>query len=96
MTLARAIVKALSGAEILRQKATVPFMPTAEAALLIEQSKAIEHVCSVASQHLQPESAGRIAEAMLMPAGHMRDHAAQLMDATIAAMALPKRGGTES
>ena len=96
MTLDHAIAKALSGAAVLQQKATVPFTPSAEVALLIEQSKAIAHVCSVASQHLQPESAGRIAEAMLMPAGHMRDHAAQLMDATIAAMALPKRGGTQS
>jgi hypothetical protein len=67
MTLVHAIAKALAGAEILRQKATVPYTPNAEVALLIEQCKAIEHVCAVARQHLQPEPAGRIAEAMLNP-----------------------------
>ena len=88
MTLARAIIRVTErGNKILTEERTVKG---------IEDAAAMAHVCSVASQHLQPESAGRIAEAMLMPAGHMRDHAAQLMDATIAAMALPKRGGTQS
>jgi hypothetical protein len=54
MTLAHAINKALAGAEVLRRKAAVRFAPHAEVALLIEQCKAIEHVCAVARQHLKP------------------------------------------
>jgi hypothetical protein len=65
MTLAQAIAKAQAGAEVLRQKATVPFTPNAETALLIEQCKSIEHVCAVARQHLAPESVEHIAQAML-------------------------------
>jgi hypothetical protein len=65
LTLAHAIAKALSGAEVLRQKATVPFTPNAEVALLIEQAKAIEHICAVARQHLKPAPSSDIAAAIL-------------------------------
>jgi hypothetical protein len=85
MTLARAIIRVTErGDKILREERTVKG---------IEDAAAMAHVCRVAAQHLQPEHAGRIAEAMLMPADHTREHAAQLMGATMAAMALPKRGG---
>jgi hypothetical protein len=82
MTLARAIIRVTErGDKILREERTVKG---------IEDAASIAHVCRVAAQHLQPEHAGRIAEAMLMPADHVRDHAARLMRETMAALELPK------
>ena len=43
----------------------MPFTPNAEVALLIEQAKAIEHVCAVARQHLKPAPSEDIARAIL-------------------------------
>lgn len=51
-TLAQAILKATAGAEILREKATVPFTPSAERALLVEQAAAIGILADIARQHL--------------------------------------------
>ena len=107
MTLARAIIKVTDHGALLLAK---PARTVAE----IELAVSIAHVCRAASTLLQPDPAGRIAEAMLIPrqqtrawgdTNHARqerhqalpvvpNHAAQLMDATMAAMALPKRGGT--
>lgn len=64
MTLAQAILKATAGAEILREKATVPFTPSAERALLIEQAAAIGILADIARQHLMPAPAADIAEAL--------------------------------
>jgi hypothetical protein len=59
MTLARSIINATNrAASILRDARTH---------VDVEDAASIEHVCRVAAQHLRPEAAGWIAEAMLNP-----------------------------
>ena len=76
MTLAHAIAKAQSGAESLRQKATVPFTPSAERALLVEQSAAIMHLTAVieaARDHLGSALAQSVSSDDQIIMQHVRD-----------------------
>lgn len=57
MTLTQAINKAADAAALLRRAAIAPDVrkdETATIAMFLEHSKAIEHVCAVARQHLRP------------------------------------------